>query len=406
MFGLWSWTMQGGGSDYLAKQNKTFEDVPLKNQIISLALIAGLSACGGGNPFDDATATDADTGDAVDGGITGDGTPTDTSSPNILPGTVDTDADLPIFRTEERSESGSTLGNGYADSVSYNSADDTFTVNNLAFDGDANTPYHREEDNLVRSLNPEIAGGDGRFAVYEAPVLTNDPVNGDAIRQFTYRAVYGVSRKRLDAVGDAEPAATTQFAIVRTGNYISYGFGGFVYQRDNGVNLPEQLQATYIGASAGLRDFNGAGGLQYTTADVEIAIDYDDFDAGAGAGVRGYISNRQVLDLEGNNVTAAVAATISTGLQTIPVGIFTVGPNVLTADSDMTGDITSQYENADGQSVSWETSNYYAIVSGDNADEIVGVFVLEGTTNAPDGSAEGISGRDTSGFIVYRVDGT
>lgn len=235
-------------------------------------------------------------------------------------------------------------------------------------------------------------------------MLTNDPVSGDAIRQFSYRAVYGVSRNRLDAVGDAEPAATTQFAIVRTGNYIPYGFGGFVYQRDNGVNLPEQLQATYTGASAGLRDFNGAGGLQYTTADVEIAIDYDDFDAGAG--VRGYISNRQVLDLEGNNVTAAVAATISTGLQTMPVGIFTAGPNVLTANGDMTGAITSQYENADGQSVAWETGNYYAIVSGDNADEIVGVFVLEGTTNAPDGSAEGISGRDTSGFIVYRGDGT
>lgn len=78
MFGLWSLTMQGGSSDYLAKQNKTFEDFPLKNQIISLALIAGLSACGGGNPFVDATATDAGTGDAVDGGITGDGTPTDT----------------------------------------------------------------------------------------------------------------------------------------------------------------------------------------------------------------------------------------------------------------------------------------------------------------------------------------
>ena len=85
-----------------------------------------------------------------------------------------------IFRTEERTDA----GNGFADSVSYNSADDTFTVNNLAFDGDS--PYLR--GTAVSSLN------NGQFAVYEAGQQATDPVTGAPITQFLYRAIYGVSK--------------------------------------------------------------------------------------------------------------------------------------------------------------------------------------------------------------------
>lgn len=234
-----------------------------------------------------------------------------------------------IFRTEERTDA----GNGFADSVSFNSEDNTFTVNNLAFDGDS--PYVR--GTAVSSLN------NGRFAVYEAEQQATDPVTGAPITQFVYRAIYGVSKNRTQ--GD-NPVATTQFAIIRTGNYIPYGFGGFIYQRDESVTLPAQLQAAYSESAAGLRDFNTKGGLQYTTSDVSIDIDIDDFDTSSG--VKGQVTNRKVFDLNGVDVTADVAEEASTGATTLPPAVFTVGPGVLAASGDVVGEITSTFTAADG----------------------------------------------------------
>jgi hypothetical protein len=350
----------------------------MKNTFISLALIAGLSACSGGNPFEekptDPGGGTGGTGGETEGGITVDGVPPGTTSPT---------AGSTIFRTEKRVDTSGNdqLGNGYANSISYNSGPDTFTVNNLAFDGDS--PYVRGK--AVSSLNA------GRFAVYEAEPLSNDPQTGAPIDQFTYRAVYGVSKNRLEG---SPTTPTTQFAIIRTGNYIPYGFGGFIYQRDDGVVLPKTLQAAYSGHSAGLRDFNGVGGLQYTTGDVKIEIDSDDFDEGAG--VRGTITNRQIYDLQGNNITSAVANDISEGLAEIPIAQFVIGPGVLQESGDLVGDVVSQYLDEDGDPAVYEEGKYYAIVSGAGASEIVGVFVLE-TSGGP-------VARDTSGFIVYRDD--
>lgn len=344
----------------------------MKNQIISLALIAGLAACSGGNPFD-TEETETPAGGETDG----DGIASDIGVP---PGTVSPTAGSTVFRSEPLADTAESAnyGNGFANSVSYNSADDTFTVNNLAFDGDS--PYVRGIE--VSSLN------EGRFAVYEAEDSATDPIGGGAIDQLTYRAVYGVSRNRT-----SENVPTTQFAIIRTGNYIPYGFGGFIYQRDDTVTLPTSLQAGYTGSAAGLRDFNNGGGLQYTTADISISIDYDDFDDGAA--VRGAITNRRVYDLDGSDATAAVAGLISDGLTEIPIARFVIGPGVLQESGDLIGEITSNYTDSEGNAASYETGNYYAIMSGENADEIVGVFVLE---------SAGQGSRDTSGFIAYRGD--
>ncbi|MBB3993542.1 hypothetical protein GGR95_001173 [Sulfitobacter undariae] len=351
----------------------------MKNTVISLALIAGLAACSGGNPFDE-NATDTGSGSGTDGGTDG-GTDTggETDGDGIAitdgtpPGTESPTSGDTIYRSEKLNEES---GDGYANSVSYNSDDDTFTVNNLAFDGDS--PYVRGKS--VSSLNG------GRFNVYEAEELAFDPNTGDAIDQFKYRAIYGVSKNRTT---DGRNVPTTQFAIVRTGAYVKYGFGGFIYQRDGGVTLPETLQAKYTGKSAGLRDSNDGGDLQFTTADVEINIDSDDFDKGAG--VNGRISNRRVFDLDGNDITGTVAATIGTGLTQIPDAQLVVQAGVLQDSGDLVGEVVSSYRTADGNEVEYETGNYYAIVAGDNADEIVGVFVLEAGNS-----------RDTGGFIVYR----
>ena len=358
----------------------------MKTMILSLALVASLAACSGGNPFDDVNADEEETpGTPTDGDVIGDGEGTGINRDGIPPGTVSPTPDASLFRSEARSESEDALdaGNGYATGIAYDSATDTFTVDNLAFDGDR--PYDR--GTLVSSLN------NGEFAVYDGPRSAVDPVTGEQVSQFIYRAIYGVSRNRVrDASGNVTTTPTTQFAIVRTGSYIDYGFGGFIYQRDTDVTLPDSLQATFSGKSAGLRDYSFRSGLEYTTADVTVDIDFQDFNDGEsirGDGVKGRIYNRRVLDLNGNDITSTIAATAGEGETSIPQVVFEVGPDALDNNGDLIIDIQSQV----GGEV-YEEGTFYAIVSGNSPDEIVGVFVLETQGSERE--------RDTGGFIVYR----
>ena len=358
----------------------------MKNKIISLALIAGLAACSGGNPFDEAD-TGTGTGTGTDGGTTGGETDGGgISAGGTPPGTITPSPNSSLVRREALVEGdGSNAGNGFVTTVTLN-ANDTFTVDNIAFDGDR--PYDR--GTAVSSLSPR-EDGTGRFQVYEAPAEAIDPVNGRVIDQAGYRAIYGQSRNTVTN-SDGSVVPTTKFAIVRTGSYINYGFGGFIYQRDTSVTLPETLQAQYIGKSAGLRDSNTSGGLMYTTADVVVDIDHDDFNDKAvirGDGVKGVIKNRRVFDLEGNDVTSTVANTLEEGTTSIPDVGFVVKPDVL----DNNGEILADIFTTSSAGARLETGKFYAIVSGDNPDEIVGVYVLEAAGN-----------RDTSGFIVYRDD--
>ena len=78
--------------------------------------------------------------------------------------------------------------------VDCNSINDTFTVDNLGFDGD--NVYNR--GTAVSSLRP--------YSVYKAVARFPNSETGSPINQFTYRAIYGVST-----------SGNTQFAIVRTG---------------------------------------------------------------------------------------------------------------------------------------------------------------------------------------------
>jgi hypothetical protein len=368
----------------------------VKNKIISLALIAGLAACSGGNPFDDPEeGTGGGTGGGTDGGTIGDGGGTGINRDGIPPGTTAPSPGSAIFRSEERGTGeGAEQGNGFATGIAYNSASDTFSVDNLAFDGDR--PYAR--GTAVSSLNNNAAGV-GQFNVYEGPTTAIDPISGEQVNQYIYRAVYGVSRNRIaNADGTPGTAPTTQFAIVRTGSYINYGFGGFIYQRDTSVSLPDNLQATFTGKAAGLRDFSAATGLQYTTADVRINVDFQDFNDGEsvrGDGVNGSIFNRRILDLQGTDITEQVAGELGEDVTAIPNAGFIVGPDVLDNNGDLVTDIFTQIPNADGTFTPYETGTFYAIVSGANPNEIVGVFVLESTS---------AGSRDTSGFIVYRGD--
>ena len=96
--------MRARGGDCGQNRIMAFEGDTLKKQIISLALIAGLAACSGGNPFDEEEVVDPDapvTGETDGNGITVDGIP---------PGTVSPTSGSSIFRGEERVDSGVNLG--------------------------------------------------------------------------------------------------------------------------------------------------------------------------------------------------------------------------------------------------------------------------------------------------------
>lgn len=247
-----------------------------------------------------------------------------------------------IVRYEPRG-TGDEQGNGSANNFRYIEETDSFYVEGLAFDGDqpTGTPYTRCE--VAPGL--PLALGTG-FAAYEGPLSVPDFLTDDPINQFPHRAVYGVST-----------SGRTELAIVRTGAYVGYGFGGFVYRRNDGdgvvlPTLPKQGQATNSGPYPGLRDFNGSGGLKYVTGSARMNIDFDGFSGNCTAArcadaVRLEVADRRIFNTSGANITDAVLGAINTendaSLTDLPVLRFTIGPNVLDANGEMRGTLDSTF---------------------------------------------------------------
>lgn len=349
----------------------------MRHVILATGLVALLAACdsSGENPFDtvtdDTTAVDPDSGTtdttSEPNGISSDGTPPGTSSPT--PSSA-------IVRYEPFSDDS---GSGYATNFQYDADTDTFQVDNLPFDGDTNGRSDYVRDNQVSSL--------GGYAVYESTTPAIDAVDDSPIDQFLYKAIYGVSKTR-----------NTEFAIVRTGAYTDYGFGGFVYQRNNGVTIPVTGQADYSGTYAGLRDFQGIGGLEYVQGAAYMAIDFEDFNDGDG--VRLEINDRRVFDLAGKDITDDIIEAYNAQqddtdkhISALPVLSAAIGPDVATVNGELIGTGSSVVNGED-----FETGNFYAIVSGDDASEIVGIVVAE----SADPRFDDVTVRETGGFVVYR----
>lgn len=354
------------------------------------AVLVSLSACSDGtNPFmdDETTTTDTSTTDTGTDTTTTDTTTSDTettdsdgetttdtgapisSDRTILPGTVNPSANGAIFRREARSDGD---GNGYAEGFAYDGATDTFTVDNIAFDGDSGYTVVRD-----------IAGnrlGMGPFSVFEAEATVVDGLTSTDIDQLTYRALYAVG-----------PDGNTSIAIVRSAAYVNYGFGGFIYQREGGVTLPTSGQALYTGTNnyGGLRDFNGQGGLEYVRGDAEVTIDFADFNTGSG--VRGVIKNRRIFDMNGVEQTQAILAAMGGGLAILPELRFLIDDGVLDANGELTGEVFSTSGGI------FTEGNYYAVLSGDNAETITGVIVVTGDDPRGDYTV-----RETGGFFAVR----
>lgn len=358
----------------------------MKKLLTAISVLALLSACGDGNPFVMEEDTDmVDPGGDQDGeddvtaegdedlGIGGDS--------GLLPGTTSPTANASIFRFEAKSDADQ---GGFVTDVSYNAMDDTFTVDNLAFDG--LNVYDRDNavDTLSTEDNPTI------YAVYESPPTVTDPQTGAQVDQFTYRALYGESANTV--VIDGVELPRSRFAIVRTGSYVNYGFGGFIYERNGGVTLPTTGQALYTGEYAGLRVFESAGGIEYVAGLMDIAVDFNDFDEGDA--VRGIIYDRAYFDVNGNSIPTG------TSTSDIPDADvrFEVGPNSITENGEISGGLSSFTLDADGAVVIYETGTYFGIIGGDSADEVVGVVVM----TASDPRAEGVNVQETGGFVLYR----
>ena len=330
----------------------------------ALAAILLMTACSG-NPW-----------------FTGDG-----SSATDLPGTTAPSASKSITRYEPTS--GGETGDGYAKDFTRN-IDGSYTVDNLPFDA----------DNTYTASATQPAGGTFPYTVYEAAGTVLDPQTGVPISQLQHRLLAGVST-----------SGRTEFAIVRTGSYANYGFGGFVMKRAGGVKLPNDAQATYTGNYAGLRDFNGFSGLEFTKGVMTVDIDLRDFNVGSA--VKGTLTDRHIYDINGNEITAAEIAALNakynpdgrdpSPMTVLPDVQFYIGPGTIDGNGEMQGNLGSNINDYRGpgpgySQLAFETGKYYALVSGDAADEIVGIIVIKSESARVDGATV----RETGGFLLYR----
>lgn len=387
-------------------------------RILSFILCLGfLAACdsGGGDVLQTPTdgATNPDSGSDDENPIE-----SDRGTPALPPGTSTPTPNSEIVRREARDDE---TGGGYATNIRYlnDEGQDEFFVDNIAFDG----------NNIYTRGNPVTGVAQlGSFAVYEGAETTEDPISGESLRTFTYRAIYGRGR-----------TGATEFAIVRSGSYVDFGFGGFVYQR-NGVDddgnqvrlvLPDEGDARYLGDYAGIRVFEGRGGLEYVAGQAEMLIDFKDFNNGQ-RGVAIFIDNRRLYDIEGNEVTTEYLTALSAnGGGTGGGGLFgdmldgeggtsdgpslvidrdqdgnpvlpRIRPVISPDDADSNGEIAGELAEAalfdDGTRTTTGEGTYFAIMSGENAEEIVGVLVMTGE----DPRVSGTTFQETGGFIVYR----
>ena len=325
----------------------------MKRILTAITAVALLTACGDGEPF---------FGPDTDGNVN--------EIDNLGPGTKNPTPNGAIQRFEPRTGDGGGLVRG---DVRYNARRDTFTVDNIAFDGEN---VYQRHDGL------ETLGG---YKVFAGDEVTDDFLTGEAIDQIVpYRAIYGVSRRR---VGDSP---RTQFAIVRTGGYFDFGFGGYVYERAGGVVLPDSGQARFTGKYGGMQIQSGGGGLAFVRGDMRLDIDFNDFNRNDG--IKGRIFNRRLLTDDGDPITQLSDV----------FWVIEEGTKTLTRNGEIKTEVFTLRRGSDGALERDFEGTFSGIVAGDttagSGGEVVGVIKME----REDQNVEGVVVQETGGAILYR----
>lgn len=339
----------------------------MMRSLTAATALALLTACGDGQPFFDID----DEGEIPDVEIE-------------LDGTENPDADRSIIRIEPGDGDGNanTDGGGLVREVTYDPDTDTYLIDNLAFDGE--NVYERD------GVFPTLGG----YPIFAAEEVVADLLTGADVGQIVpYRAITGRSDVLTD---DGDPR--TSFAIVRTGGYAGYGFGGFVYERNGDVVLPTTGQAQWEGEYAGVRVFDPLAVFEYTTGDVAIAIDFEDFNTNDG--VQGNITNRRAFTPEGAQVDLFVGNQLL--LPNLPF-VIAQGIDTLLPTGELSGELRNTRVNNNGELEIYEDGKYYAIIAGDatsgDGGELVGVFVVK----SEDPRVNDLFVQETGGFILDRA---
>ncbi|MFY0635860.1 MAG: hypothetical protein JXQ91_18770 [Vannielia sp.] len=332
----------------------------MRSSLSAIALLAFLSACGGGGD-----------GNPVTGGPNpGQETGTDSGS---------TDDSAVTTGTTTRRTSGDLTGiTLHAGDLA--NPDGYLTVDNLPFDGPEGT--NAERYSYMGLAAVEATGNP--FQQYESGDATAET------NQRKYFAVYGAG-------------AYTTASAVGTGDYNRFGWGGAQYTRD-GVSAPDiarEGEAVYEGNYAGVRVSTfgtGASDVTFTTATATIEVDFLDF-ATTGA-IEGSIGVRTVYDTNGNALGTLPAIALATASADDQGFIFD-------------GSATSYDRTGDNAGDPFETGSWEGAFAGPNSEEIVGLIVLTGParegqsdaggfteTGLDDDAVDGFDAQETGVFIA------
>ena len=375
---------------------------------LSLALMALLAACGDGQPLFDEDAVDP-TDTELEGVPFEEVDPDDVDDPEDVLNSGTTAPPLLGSLAERgdivRVEAPNEIGGGATSLFSYNGDEDVFVIDGIAFDG--LNEYGRF------TTRPQL----GNVAVYQADAVVEDFLTGNDVSQIVpYFALYDTSDVIVSEGEEGESFRTT-FAIVRTGGYSDFGFGTFAYERAGSFVIPTEGQATFSGSYAGLRvndtfsatelDIDASlDGDILTSADINIDIDFDDFNGTPG--IKGELTNRRAFNQLGEELEVNRDIRTSAGsvrAVQLPTLSFVIRNNgdTISANGEIGGNVANTIIDRDGTIREYETGTYVGILAGDLTDasdggEIVGILVFE----AEDSRFDGVTVQETGGFIATR----
>lgn len=362
-------------------------------KFILLSLILATTACNsttnGTNPFMEAentASTITDTSSTINDATT---TTTDVNPDDYTTPTTDETVGIntdglapPEVANIDQNTASIARAQGEANGYNYDTPNDYLYINNLPYDGLETDPYIRY------ALVPT---GDN-FAIYQSISSVEDSKNETvSIPQDAYRAVYGTSA-----------SGGSQLVIVKTGAYAGDGFGGYVYQRqavDHEGNsmefiMPTSGQALLSGDYQGLIVYEpGLARLDHVKGTAKLTIDFKDFDNSPALWFQ--IIDRTIYDDSGidasDQFTTVSVANDDGSSSTYHVDVTSiVAEKSLTTSGEFSGELLLSEKNGSG--------HYYGILSGENADEAVGIVELQ--WQHPQSTATTV--RETGGFIITR----